>query len=129
MSRRTAPSALSRRRGPRGTAVRLAPPRPEPLLLVVLERDPEPDAELGDLPAVDRHVLANDLGDSQVTHGLTDFLDGVLGCLLPRIRADADNFGHSINAVCHLLSLVGDVRPVASQFPAAIASRSAFACC
>jgi hypothetical protein len=48
------------------------------LTLVVLERDSEADTELGDLAVLDRHVLADDLGDPQLAHALAGCLDGSL---------------------------------------------------
>ena len=53
------------------------------LLLVVLERDSEPDPELGDLPLLDRHVLTDDLGDPQLANRAADGLDGIACGLLP----------------------------------------------
>src|SRR3954447_757267 len=74
---------------------------------LVLERDPEPDPELLHLPVLDRDVLADHLGHTQVAHGLRCRRDGIAGGIGPRFGAGPDHLGDPVDAAGHLDSLLG----------------------
>src|SRR3954451_18585908 len=69
---------------------------------LVLERDPEPDPELLDLSVLDRHVLADDLRDAQVTDGLRGGRDGSAGGIRPGLGAGPDDLGDPVDAAGHV---------------------------
>src|SRR4051794_38353655 len=83
--------------------------RPAPaasVAAVVLERDAEADAVLLDRPVLDRHVLADDLGDPQVADRLRGRLDGVLRRIRPRVGARPDHLGDAVHVSGHAAPFV-----------------------
>src|SRR4051812_20119197 len=74
---------------------------------VVLERDRQADPEVDDAAVLDRDVLTQDLGDTEVADGLAGRRHGGLGRSLPRLAAHADDLGHAVHAVSHWVSPPG----------------------
>ena len=68
---------------------------------LVLERDRKPYAVALDLAVLHSHILPEDLGDSQVAHGLCRSLDRIARGCLPGLAAHADHLGDSVDAVSH----------------------------
>ena len=119
------------REGPEGRPVYLAPLGPELLLLVVLERDSEPGAELGYLSAVDRYVLERLTGESRLAvldHPVDDAVHlgllgahevvalGVLGDLVERLAGVlGDDLVEPLANVDDLLGVDLNVRGLALE--------------
>jgi hypothetical protein len=73
---------------------------------VVLERDTEPDAKIHDGAVLDRQVLAHDLGHAELAHTLRSSLNRNAGRSLPRLAADTDDLGDTVDAIRHANLLV-----------------------
>jgi hypothetical protein len=96
---------------------------------LVLERDPQPHPEAGDLPILDHDVLPHHLGHAQVTNGVGRSLDGASSRRLPRLVAYTDHLGHSVHTLrhgcllCSAVSALRGVRKDARAFTPGIATR------
>src|ERR1700694_2740843 len=85
---------------------------------VVLERDVEPDAELGDLAVFDGDVLPDDLCDTKIAKGFGCRLDGALRGRLPRRAAGPHELSDSVDAVGHgyLLFISAESAAIVARF-------------
>src|SRR6516225_9596554 len=78
----------------------------ESVARVVFERDAQPDPESRHRAVLDRDVLSEHLGDSEVAHASRGCLYRVASGGLPRLTAYTDHLGHAVHAVCHAVLLI-----------------------
>ena len=72
------------------------------VVLLVFERQPQPDAVARDLAFLDRDVEAGGLGDAEIANRAGCGLDSIARRRFPRVGADPDHLSNAVDGIAHL---------------------------